>query len=228
MAPTVIHIQGRATISTTAQRAVLDVHAFDNGPDKNAVSSNVVSTVKSIQADLDQLCPRLENGVISPSAPVSFYSIASLCISAADEYDNRGHRLEKKLYTAGSKIAIHFRDFACLGEMVVRLSHMPHVELRGISWHLMDAQKAERDEQARLQALEHAMSRAQAYARTIGREKVSCVKIDDIEESWPTSRVRQTARRATSASTFGVGVGIDFEPQLVDVSATLSVEFHAE
>ncbi|KIW24209.1 uncharacterized protein PV07_09937 [Cladophialophora immunda] len=226
--PTLIHIQGHATITTTAQRAVLNLAASDTGSDKDQVSGHVVSTVNEIQGDLDQLCPRLENGDISPAAPVSFYSIASLSISAADEYNGKGVRLEKKRYSANSNIAIHFRDFACLGQMVVRLSSMPHVELRGIDWQLEDGRKAELDEQARLKALQHAISRAQAYGTKIGRDKVTCVKIEDVQDSWPMGRVMQTKRKVTSSATFEVGVGIEFEPQLVEVNATLAVEFHAE
>ncbi|KIX95854.1 uncharacterized protein Z520_08562 [Fonsecaea multimorphosa CBS 102226] len=226
--PTLIHIQGRATITTTAQRAVLNLAASDTGSDKDQVSSHVVSTVTDIQSELDELCPRLENGEISPNAPVDFYSIASLSISATDEYDDDGVRLEKKLYSASSNIAIHFRDFGRLGQMVVRLSSMPYVELRGIDWQLADEKKTELDEEARRKALRHAMSRARAYGAIIGRDKVTCIKIEDLEESWPARRVKQTARMASSSATFEVGAGIDFEPQLVDVSATLSVEFHAE
>ncbi|KAH0844094.1 hypothetical protein AYO21_02151 [Fonsecaea monophora] len=226
--PTLIHIQGHATITTAAQRAVLNLAAADSGSEKNEVSRNVVSTVNDIQSELDLLCPRLETGEIRPDAPVSFYSIASLVISAADEFNNNGARLKRKLYSAHSEIAIHFRDLPSLGQMVARLAAMPHIELRGIDWQLLDERKAELDEQARLMALQHAITRAQAYGRTIGREKVVCVKIQDVEQSWPMKRVMQTARRATSSATFEVGVGIDFEPQLVEVTATLSTEFNAE
>ncbi|OAP59139.1 hypothetical protein AYL99_06437 [Fonsecaea erecta] len=226
--PTLISIQSSATITTTAQRAVLNIAASDTGSDKDEVSSHVVSTVKDIQQDLDHLCPRLADGDISPTAPVSFYSIASLSISAADEYDDKHVRQEKKLYSAHSNIAIHFRDFTRLGLMVVRLSRMPFVEMRGIDWELGEASKAELDDEVREQALRKAMIRAQGYSRVIGRATVTCVKIEDVQTSWPVRKLKQTAMRATSAATFEVGAGIDFEPQLVEVSATISCEFHAE
>lgn len=229
--PTLIHIQGRASVNAVAERALLDVHISDTGFDKDAVSKNVVAAVNAVQDELDQLCPRLENGDISPDAPITFYSIASLSISTGDDYDEDGQRHadpEKKRYNAESSIDIHFRDFSTLGDMVARLSSMKYVGLRGVNWQLTEAKQAWLDEEVRMQALKHAVERAQAYARIIGREKVTCVKIQDPEEFWRAGNVRQAARKVTSAEAFGVGVGIQFEPGNVEVNGTVSVEFHAE
>lgn len=229
-APTLINIQGRATVKTVAERAALDVLVSDSGFEKVGVSKNVVTAVHAVQSELDQLVSRLENGDISPSSPITFYTIASLSIAAGDDYDNQGNQRDpdKKLYTAESTITIHFRDFAVLGEMVVRLSAMNHVGLRGIDWQLTDAKQAWLDEEVRMQALKHAMERAQAYARIIGRDNVSCVKIDDSERFWPMAHMRQTAMKAAAVEAFAVGAGIQFEPGNIEVSGTVNVEFHAE
>ncbi|KAJ9608199.1 hypothetical protein H2200_007187 [Cladophialophora chaetospira] len=229
-APTLIHIQGRATVKSVAERAALDVRVSDSGFEKDEVSTNAVIAVKRVQSELDQLVSRLENGDISPNSPITFYSIASLSITPGSDYDNDGNRLDpdKKLYTAESTINIHFRDFSVLGEMVVRLSTMDFVGLNGINWELTDAKRAWLDEEVRMQALKHAMERAQAYARILGREKVTCVKIEDSEEFWPMSRVMQTARKATATEAFAVGVGIQFEPGNIEVKGTVNVQFHAE
>jgi len=228
MPPTVIKIQGRASINTVAERAALLVDVSDSGYDKNTVAQNVVNTVSYLQSEIDQLCFRLDNGDISPHAPVSFYSIASLSTSSQDEYDEHGHRTGKETQTAQTKLDIRFRDFVKLGEMVVQLSATPFVHLQGINWKLTDEKQALLDEEVRLNALRQAIQRARAYAQVIGRETVTPVKIDDSEEHYPRGLVMQTARKATSTAAFGVGGGIDFEPQVIVVSATLEVEFHAE
>jgi len=230
--PTVIQIQGRASINTLAERAALNIHVSDTGFDKDVVSKNVITTVNTIQSELDQHCPRLENGDISPSAPITYYSIASLSLSEAENYNDEGHRStnpEKKLYTADSSIDIHFRNFGTLGDIAVRLSAMPHVLLRGIDWRLTDAKQAWLDEEVRMQALKNAIERANAYARIIGREKVICVKIEDDGEFWPQQgMLRQTMRKVSASDASGVGVGIEFEARKVQVDGTVKVEFHAE
>lgn len=230
MAPTAIHIEGRATINTVAERASLIVDVCDSGEDKATVSKNVVSAVHSLQAELDTLCPRLHNGDISPDAPVSFYSISSLSTRQEDEFNLDGIRTGKQLQFAESKLDIRFRDFATLSQLVVRLSSTPFVQLRSLSWKLTDEKQAALDEQVRVMALRNAIQRAEAYSRVIGREVLTVVKIVDSQESYPTSRTKQTARMLGGGmgAAFEVGVGIDFEPQNIEVSATLDVEFSAE
>lgn len=224
MAPTLIRIQGRATINTPAERAVLTIDVSDEGHEKGEVSNNVVTTVNNLQNEIDELCPRLWNGDISPEAPVSFYSIASISTSVQDEYDDEDRMTEKKLHRANTGIDVTFRDFAKLGKMVVQLSAVPCVNLRGVAWKLTDEKQALLDEEVRMKALRHAVRRAEAFAQIIGRQKVTAVKIEDSGEFYPVGRA---ARKAGSGPAFGITAGIDFEPQIIDVSGTLEVEFHA-
>jgi uncharacterized protein len=230
--PTVIHIQGRATVNSIAERATLTVHVSDLGYDKDKVSANVVSSVDAVQTQLEQLCSRLEDGDISPASPITFYSIASLAISTGDDYDHSTGTAadpDKKRYTASSDISIQFRDFSVLSDVVVRFSAMAFVGVQGVEWQLTEAKTAWLDEEVRMQALKNAMERAQAYARIVGREHVTCVKIEDAQEFWPMGRGMMQARQKTAAvEAFSVGAGIQFEPGKVEVSGTLSVEFHAE
>ncbi|KIW73262.1 hypothetical protein PV04_01394 [Phialophora macrospora] len=228
--PTLIHIEGRAKVNTVAELAVLEVHVSDTGYDKDSVSKNVITAVNTFQSELDSRVMRLLNGDIAPTSPITFYSIASLSISTGDDLGYGADRPDpdKKLYTASSTIDVHFRDFTVLGEMVVRLSAMDYVGLGGVTWQLTDAKQAWLDEEVRMQALKHAMERAEAYARIIGREEVTCVKIEDEGEFWPSRRTMQTARKVTSVEAFGVGAGIQFEPGHIEVKGTVSVEFHAE
>jgi uncharacterized protein YggE len=228
--PTLIHIEGRAKVNTVAERAALDVHVSDTGYDKDSVSKNVIAAVNTFQSELDSLVVRFLDGDISPTSPITFYSISSLSISTGDDDYKEADRPDpdKKLYTASSNIDVHFRDFTVLGEMVVRLSAMDYVGLEGVTWQLTDAKQAWLDEEVRMQALKHAIERAEAYARIIGREKVTCVKIEDQAEFWPSRRTKQTARKVTSIEAFGVGAGIQFEPGNIEVKGTVSVEFHAE
>ena len=228
MTPTVISIQGRATFSKVAERAALLVDISDTDPEKNLVSSNVVSTVNTLQSKIDALCPRLPNNDISPDAPVSFYSIATLSTSSEDEYDGESTKTGRKLFTARTTLDVHFRDFKKLSDMVVHLSTLPFVHLQGITWKLTDETKAKLGEEARLEALRNAIKRANAYAGVIGREKVTPVKIEDEQEYFMLGMAKQTEHMTSGAAVFGLGVGIDFEPQLIEVSATVNVEFHAE
>ncbi|EXJ92402.1 hypothetical protein A1O3_00953 [Capronia epimyces CBS 606.96] len=235
MVPTVINIEGCATISTVAERATLLVGVFDSGYDKDSVSKNVVNTVNSLQAELDLLCPRLENGDISPEAPVSFFSISSLTTSSREERaeDDQGRlarRTGKDIYTTNTNLDIRFRDFGKLGQMVVQLSSTPLVQVKGVTWKLTEEKRTALQDQVRMDALRRAIQRAQSYAQIIGRSNtVTPVKIQDHPESQPTGRAKQRVRMQMAASpALSLGGGIDFEPQLIEVSAKLDVEFHAE
>ncbi|KIX06257.1 uncharacterized protein Z518_04232 [Rhinocladiella mackenziei CBS 650.93] len=228
MVPTVITINSTGLISAPAERAALIVDVIDSGYDKDEASTNVVTTVNNLQAEIDELCPRLSNGDISPEAPVSFYSIASLSTSSRDEFDKDNKRTGKQIQTVYSKLDIRFRDFAKLGEMVVHLSTVKFVQLKGVTWKLTDQNQSILGEEARMKALVRAMKRAEEYGRVIGRNSVTAVKIEDSEESYPRPCTKQTARKSAASWATGIGVGIDFEPQTIDVSASLVVEFHAE
>jgi uncharacterized protein YggE len=229
--PTTINIHGRATAKAIAERASLDIHISDSGFDKDVVSRDVVGAVNAVQTDVDKLCSRLENGDMSPSSPITFYSIAALSVSTGEFFDEEKQAFDpkRKLFTAESTLTIQFRDFSVLGDLVVRMSTMKSVGLRGLEWQLTDAKKAWLDEEVRLQALQNAIERAGAYARLIGREKVNCVKIEDLDESWPVvGYMRQAAPKAASVEAFAVGAGIQFEPGNVEVSGGVKVEFLAE
>ncbi|EXJ85631.1 hypothetical protein A1O1_05997 [Capronia coronata CBS 617.96] len=241
--PTVIRIEGSATISTLAERAALVVQISDSGYDKDQVSKNVLDTVTNLQAQLDSLCPRLDNGEgdISPTAPVSFYSISSLSTSSRNQrdddpddysYDDIGpsaanKRPHREVFTARTSVDIRFRDFVKLGELVAQLSSTPYVNITGVTWKLTDDTQDALADQARMNALRQTIRRANSYAEVIGRTaSVVPVKIEDASQYRPTGRIKQTARKA--AAPMSVGGGIDFEPQTMDVTATLDVEFHAE
>lgn len=228
MAPTVIHVQGKATLHSLAERAKLDIEVSSSEYEQVKASENVVTTVGNIQNELDVLCPRLDSGEISSEAPVSFYSIASLTTSNDDEYDDNHNRTGKRVYKASTSIDIRFRDFSKLGELVVRFSSVPFVSLQGIEWRLTEEKQAVLEEEARLEALRQAIKRAHGYAQVIGRENVTPVKIDASQYLYSAGRVMQTAMQVTSNASFGIGIGLDFEPQQVEVKATLEVEFHAE
>ncbi|KIV89306.1 hypothetical protein PV10_08883 [Exophiala mesophila] len=229
MAPTVISIQGSATLRSPAERAVLTLEVASWGKEQKVASNDVVNTVTQLQTRLDESCPRLSNGDISPEAPISFYSIASLSTSYGDEMDKDGISTGQKVYRANTTIEIHFRDFLLLGKMVVYFSDINFVSLQGITWKLTDEKQAALEEQARTDALRHAIQRANNYAEVIGRTQVTPVKIQDSQQHlYFEGRVMQAAYRKTSSESFGIGIGIDFEPQVMEVKANLEVEFHAE
>lgn len=242
MAPTVINIQGSATLRRPAEIAVLNIEVSSSGKDQPTASRNVIQTVNNLQSILDAASLRTppnntgdsgssssSSSTISPTAPISFYSIASLSTSSSDELDKDSLPTGSRIYTATTSIEIHFRSFATLGTMVVQFSSIPFVSLQGISWKLTDEVQAELEEQARTDALRHAIARARNYAQVIDRNTVTPVKIQDSQQYlFFEGRARQAAFKVADTASFGIGVGIDFEPQVIEVKANLEVEFHAE
>jgi uncharacterized protein YggE len=226
MTPTVINIEGHATLNHIAERAALTLDISDQSHSQSVTSNQVLMTLNDIQTTIEKSCTRLENGNISPEAPVSWYSTESLSTSSEDEYiDDK--RTGKTIYSARTSIEIRFRDFAKLGEMVAYFSTMAFVSIRAVEWKLTNEKQAELEEQARFAALRHAIKRAKGYASIIGRENVTPIKIEDDRNVYSSGMRKQLGRRAMTASS-EVGVGIDFEPQLIEVKASLEVQFHAE
>lgn len=229
MPPTAINIQGRAKLHRLAERAKLGISVSSSEYTQAVASKNVIEAINAIQNLLDYtLCPRQANGDISPEATVSFYSIGSLTTSNDDEYDDDHNKTGKRLYSATCSLDVRFRDFKGLGDAVVQWASEPYVSLQGIEWILTEESQAALEEQAKLEALRHAIKRAQGYADVIGRRTVTLVKIEDTQYMFGEARVMQATRKMASSATFGIGVGLDFEPQQVEVNATLDVEFHAE
>ena len=227
---TLLNIQGRASVSALAERAKLDIVVSDSGFDKDQVSKNVANAVNAVQTDLDSLVSRLDNGDISPSSPITLYSIAALSLSTDDMSDDVSHRADptKKVHVAESTINIHLRDFAVLGDLVVRLSSMQFVGLRGLEWYLTDAKKAWLEDEVRVLAFKVAKERARAYAQILGKDlAVKCVQIEDLMDSWPGPYMLAQARgKVAGVEAFAIGAGIQFEPGNVEISGTVRAEFH--
>jgi len=224
--PTIIHAQGRAVVNHPADRAALVIDIFDEGSTQETVSNHVVTTANQLQAEVDKLCPRLSNGEISPEAPVSFYSIDSLSTTRRDEYGPDNKRTGLQILGAKTSLDVRFRDFTKLGELVVKLSTIPYVQLRGIDWKLTEETTDRLSEQVRVDALRNAVKMAKAYANVISRPNVTAVKITDSKQD-EIGRVMQMARKSTPLPSSVAG-GLDFEPKTISLSASLDVEFQAE
>lgn len=237
MAPVKIHVEGHSTIYRLAERAAMSVDISSEGPAQDAVSTAVTTTARTLQATLDELCPRItggnKDGEISPDAPISFYALEALSTwSRADTVTDK-EGLEKetggRTYGARTHLDIRFRDFSRLGSMTNMLSTTPLVSIKGVTWNLTEETEALLAVQSRREALEDAVQRARDFADVVGCKTVECVEITQGDEPVAYGRTKQTARRSTGMGAMGGGVsdGLDFEPQKVMKSASVSVQFLA-
>ncbi|KZP25813.1 hypothetical protein FIBSPDRAFT_855446 [Athelia psychrophila] len=223
LAPVTIHVEGHSTLYRLAERAAMSVDISDEGPAQDAISTAVTSTARTLQSALDELCP---HGEIAPVAPISFYALEALSTWSRADTDKEGNETGGRTYGARTHLDIRFRDFARLGAMEEMLSTTPLVSIKGVTWRLTEETEQALAVQSRKEALEDAVRRARDFAEVVGCKNVQCVEITQGDEPTAYGRAKQTAGR-NGGMADAVSGALDFEPQKVMMSASVSVKFHA-
>ncbi|KZP25811.1 hypothetical protein FIBSPDRAFT_855442 [Athelia psychrophila] len=235
MAPVTIHVEGQSTISRLAERAAMSVDISSEGPAQDTVSTAVTATARKLQSELDELRPLTEGGggEVSPDAPISFYALEALSTWSRADTDREGKATGGRTYGARTHFDITFRDFARLGAMTDMLAKMPLVSVKGVTWTLTEGTEKLLAVQSRREALEDAVQRARDFADVVGCKTVECVEIRQggghaaIGMQRPMPMGRSMVAGASGPAGAGVGGGLEFVPQKVMKSASVSVQFLA-
>lgn len=225
MAPLQITCNGESTIYHPAERAVVFITVSSDGPSQSQVSQEVTLTSDQLQVSLKTMALKDPTGQAAPNAPVTHWSMTSLSTGSWQPTDNRGKNLARR-FTASSRLEVKFRDFAQLGTFTSELAQTKFVSVDRIEWRLTDATKAELGRQCRRNAVKDAMAKAKDYADAAGKADFEILEITDgVASSGYIPPYRRMFSAAPGAG--GDGQELNFEPEDVSISSSLTAKFDA-
>ena len=140
MSPFTIHVNGKAVIPHTAERALINVVVASSGASKQWVSEEVITTAKHIESLLRELSPEDDSEEAKKAAPLAHWSKTSLSATSHVPHDRDGKDLARK-YHGSVTFDIRFRNFEKLGSFGTQLSAVPHVEVKTFNGFLRAPQK---------------------------------------------------------------------------------------
>jgi uncharacterized protein YggE len=162
---------------------------------------------------------------------VTYWKNNTLSTSSYRPQDDKGNQLARQ-YTARTSFEIKVRDFERLGSLASSLSTMRHVEISRIEWRLTDATKASLASQSRQEAVKDAVVKARDYAAVLLRGRPEAVEVIDGSGGYSSSAPRMRCRRAAHGGGYPQGQQqgevLDFEPESVQFSSTVTVKFVAD
>jgi hypothetical protein len=234
MAPLIINVAGSSTISKQPERAVIYVTVSNSGQSQSDVIQSVTRTAKQLQSDLNQLAPKDSNGQAAVNAPITHWSMSTISTGSYFMYVQQSGNTEKETrYTANTSFTIKFADFEKLGNACTNLANLPFASISRIAWQLTDKTKAATAGDVRRLAVEDAVSKAQDFARAVGKRNVVPVEISsDALGSLPTPAVGpmlfgSRSRAAAPSIASKPSEALNFEPEDVNMDCKVHMKFEA-
>ena len=148
-------------------------------------------------------------------------------------YVQQGGSTEKETrYTANTSFTIKFADFEKLGNACTNLANLPFASISRVAWQLTDKTKAATAGDVRRLAVEDAVSKAQDFARAVGKRNVVPV---EISSEAPASLMRPAIGATAFGSTTRAAPSIasrpsealNFEPEEVNTDCRVQIKFEA-
>jgi hypothetical protein len=245
MAPFTIDVEGHAEIPHPAERALIHVCVASTGLNKAAVSDEVLTTTSHVENLLRDLSPIDDTPEAKVAAPLAHWSKTSLSSTSWLPYDYTKKAHMARQYNARIKFDIRFKEFKALGDFGNKLSSLEHTEVTHIDWILTAATEKSFRSQLRKAAARDALQKAHDYCEVLDCTSIRAVKV---EETKACHRVGaavvnpQMTQGGVSYQQMQVAPGhnpqgdadcrnenpLEFRPQEVRMSMSVSVRFHAE
>ncbi|KAF7919066.1 uncharacterized protein EAE97_011782 [Botrytis byssoidea] len=220
--PLEIHIQGTSQVQLPAERGNLVVAVTSEGTSQTSVFEAVTQASNNLQALFKQLSTKPQHSSNSPEAasqepPVTIYSMANLRTRSwqPPDYDSNGEPWAR-VHEASS----HFE--------VTSIFIMPNAEIRSAAWSLTEETKKAAGILWREQAIKDAISKADDYARVLGREVAAAEVRDNGTNLKAVKRKGYAAmvpRRGVGADQRTLVDGLALEPQNVEIIEKVHVGF---
>lgn len=231
MAPLSITVTGRSTISHNPERGILHVAVKSDGPNKDTVSKEVITTSNQLHQFFKELelPPETEAGEAAVAAPVTTFSSTHLQTWSRVPTDDKNKPLDR-VYYASSSFQVIFRDFARMSQVAGKLVAFPKVEIESVDWRLTEETRKSLGSASRREAMLDAIRKAKDYAEVIGCEVVA-VEITDEEHGSP-GRPRNLVhtRRVAAYASFTTDEDdepLDLTPQQIEYTGAVQVRFEA-
>ena len=220
--PTEITVHGAADALEPPERGVVHATVSYEGPDMDRVYELVAQDVDTVKRSVDPLRTG-DNG------PVSRWSARSIRTWSTRPWNKDGIQLPVVNH-AKVDIEVEFRDFAALSRWLsVQIDGIGGFDVSYVDWVLTPERRRDLLRQVRTEAVKDAARRAQQYADALGLGEVRPVAVADAGMLSPGSQggEHQMGPMARAMSVGSAPTEIEFEPEDIEVSATVDARFVA-
>ncbi len=219
MSEVIITVRGEHEARVTPELAITRVSVRLDGPERVDVLSRATPLVATIREELQQL---------QDTGAVARWSSERVSVWSDRPWSQDGAQLPL-VHHASIGARAEFFDFSALSEWITRIADREGVTVEGIEWALTPETALSTERSVARGAVQVAVDRAAAYASALGRSNVDPLEIADVgllgrpgNESGPQARMF-----AMASDRAGGAPGLQFEPQLITVSAAVEARFAA-
>ncbi|EXJ55371.1 hypothetical protein A1O7_08298 [Cladophialophora yegresii CBS 114405] len=183
--PISVHLEGQSSISVPANRALVSLRIYAEGPKQDKVADSVRKTADDILFTLRplvQVTPPNQNTTttLGDSEP----PIVDLSVTTFRSYSwlKPGSSIlsrEAPQYESSMEIEAEFRDFDVLGLLLAQVSKQPAVSVQRLKWTVDPVTKKHLFGRVRSEAMVDALDKVRAYVRPLGMDKVRAIKFSE-------------------------------------------------
>ncbi|KAK4626598.1 hypothetical protein CLAFUW4_04923 [Fulvia fulva] len=246
-----VTVTGKAEIPHPAERGLINVTVASAGQNKAAVSDEVVTTAKHIEALLSELCPKDDSPEAKAASPLAHWDKTSLSATSYVPRDKDGNEKPRQ-YDASVTFDIRFKEFKALGRFGTKVSSLNHVEVQNISWILTAETEKSFQSKLRRDAAKDAMDKARDYCEVLQCTNLRPIELEEgrshtgvyrpnysygMSQDVGSRRMHQSAQasmqsmqraRQSHPGSDSRSEDLEFRPQEVRLSMDVTIKFHAD
>lgn len=162
----------------------------------------------------------------SDGGPIERWSVDQVRHSRNRPFNHEGEQLPY-VYQAEASVEVQFSQLDLVDAFVYAASALEGVSIDHFDWDLTDSSRLSRTLEVRERAVRDAVSKAEAYASSLGRTSVHAVAIADpgllpgsVEHSGPDASPRMLAAKSAPA-------GFALKPENITITASVHARFTA-
>lgn len=210
-----IAVHGSATRFLPAERGTVHLSLEFEGADRAAAVDRVTTLHERFRGEAQ--------GFVEGGAATRWTS-DRVWVRAEDRSEGRDER-RTRVHVATAKVQVRFRDFTALSAWLVEAGSVEGVGIERIEWALTRDHEAEAVRALRVEAVQDAIARAEAYASAIGGSGVELRTMweEGLRPAGGTSEGRWTAQamgRRTPA--------IELRPDDIELTARVTADFEVD
>lgn len=219
MSEVTVTVRGEHEARVAPERATIRVSVRAEGPERTTVVEHVMRLAEPVRGSITE---RADAGSVVD------WTSKRLSVRAERPWNNEGKRLAP-VYYASIDFTATFIEASELSIWVSDISPWDGVEVGWVNWHLTPETNARIEQEVAAQAVGVAVTRAETYARALGREEVVPLEIADVglissgqpSPASPMLKARAGAFAADSAP------AMEYEPEDIVIAATVEARFLA-
>ncbi|HEV7623665.1 MAG TPA: SIMPL domain-containing protein [Amnibacterium sp.] len=126
---------------------------------------------------------------------------------------------------ASTEVLVKFRDFGALSEWIDRAGSVPGTSIGGIDWTVTEVRRTEVEREVRVEAVQDAVRRAEAYASAIGGNGVTLEAVWEPGLRPNASGSEGGAYLSRALAVSGSYSSIELRPDDIEIAAAVTADF---